>query len=209
MALIVTLALGAGVLAQRADRALEVNLENPAIQVAIEPQPAPPQPAAPVPPQPAPKPPPKPRVPVREPHRQPASAPPLMAEVAAIPAADPAVDPGPPSVPAESAAPPRISSGSIEAQYAATLRSNIDARTSLPTSAEYRLLKPQGVAQVSFTLDRAGSVLGTEIAKGSGSRILDRQAVGIVQTGRYPAFPEAAFRGESRHTFIVTIEFHL
>ena len=47
------------------------------------------------------------------------------------------------------------------------------------------------------------------VAHTSGSDILDRQAVSIVKAGRYPPFPQAAFRGESRHSFLVTLEFRL
>jgi protein TonB len=107
------------------------------------------------------------------------------------------------------AAPNRASAGTLEAQYAATLRTDIDARTVAPDSVEYRLRRPRGETRVNFTLDRNGSVRSADVARTSGSDILDRQAVSIVKAGRYPPFPEAAFHGESRHTFIVTLEFHL
>jgi len=96
---------------------------------------------------------------------------------------------------------------SIEAAYAAALRQDVDERTTVPTSAEYRLLKPSGETQVRFVLDRLGGPSAVAVAHSSGSRILDRQALDIVASGRYPPFPEAAFPGETRHVFIVTIEF--
>jgi protein TonB len=110
---------------------------------------------------------------------------------------------------AEPAASPAggTSHASIEAQYAAALRQNVDARTSVPNTAEYRLLKPSGAAQIRFVLDRTGDPSDVTVARTSGSRILDRQALDIVASGRYPPFPEAAYPGETRHVFTVTIEF--
>jgi protein TonB len=74
---------------------------------------------------------------------------------------------------------------------------------------EYRLRRPKGETRVNFILDRAGLVLAADVARTSGSDILDRQAVSIVKTGRYPPFPQTAFNGEPRHSFLVTLEFHL
>jgi periplasmic protein TonB len=186
----------------------EAAMNNPAIQVDLAPDPAPPAPRVPDPPAPQP---PKPRpVHKREPVHQeaaPASLP-LMAETAETPAANDAAPPQD-SEPEAPAAPSREAAGTIEAQYAATLHTNIDARTVVPDSIEYRLRRPKGETRVNFTLDRAGSVLAAGVARTSGSDILDRQAVKIVKTGRYPPFPQAAFRGEPRHSFLVTLEFHL
>jgi TonB family protein len=103
--------------------------------------------------------------------------------------------------------PSTVSHASIESAYAAALRQNVDERTAAPNTAEYRLLKPSGAAQVRFVLDRAGEPRGVSIARTSGSRILDHQALDIVASGRYPPFPETAFPGETQHAFIVTIEF--
>jgi protein TonB len=114
------------------------------------------------------------------------------------------MDQAAPPAPAEAA----VSAADIEAQYAATLRTNIDSRTTVPSTAEYRLLKPQGSTRVSFTLERDGTTGKVAVAHGSGSNLLDRQALNIVQSGRYPPFPERAFPGEARHVFVVTIEFH-
>ena len=100
-----------------------------------------------------------------------------------------------------------VSAANIEAQYAAALRTNIDSRTTVPNSLEYRLFKPRGAARVSFTLERDGTADRAAVVHGSGSNILDRQALNIVQSGRYPPFPERAFPGEARHVFVVTIEF--
>ena len=95
----------------------------------------------------------------------------------------------------------------IEAEYAAALRKNVDERTEVPSTGEYRLLKPSGSAMVWFTLDRDGNPTEVAVKRPSGSRILDTQAARIVASGHYPPFPEGAFPGELRHVFIVTIEF--
>ena len=184
-------------------------MNNPAIQVELAPDPAPPAPRVPDPPAPQP---PKPRpVHKKDPvHQQTAPASlPLMAETAETPAVNDAPAPSQDSESEAPSAPSREAAGTIEAQYAATLRTNIDARTVVPNSIEYRLSRPKGETRVNFILDREGSVLTANIARTSGSEILDRQAVNIVKTGRYPPFPQTAFSGEPRHSFLVTLEFHL
>lgn len=187
----------------------EAAMNNPAIQVELAPDPAPPAPRVSDPPAPQP---PKPRpVHKKDPvHQQTAPASlPLMAETAETPAVNDAPAPSQDSEPEAPAAPSREAAGTIEAQYAATLRTNIDSRTVVPNSVEYRLRRPKGETRVNFILDRAGSVLAADVARTSGSDILDRQAVNIVKTGRYPPFPQTAFNGEPRHSFLVTLEFHL
>ena len=209
LALVFTVAVIAATIVTEQNEPHETAMSNPAIQLELAPEPAPPTPREPDPP---PQQPPKPRpVHKKEPAQQqpaPASLP-LMAETAAVPAVNDL--PGPPQD-AESdapAAPYRVTAGTLEAQYAATLRTNIDARTVVPESIEYRLSRPKGETRVNFVLDRAGSVLDARVMHTSGSDILDRQAVRIVKAGRYPAFPQAAFHGELRHSFLVTLEFHL
>ena len=137
-------------------------MNNPAIQIELAPDPAPAAPRVPDPPVPQP---PKPRpVHKKEPVHQEAALPhlPLMAETAETPAVS---DPAAPPQDAESeapAAPDRAAAGTIEAQYAATLRTNIDARTVVPDSVEYRLRRPKGETRVNFTLDREGLGPGSE-----------------------------------------------
>jgi protein TonB len=188
----------------------ETAMSNPAIQLELAPDPAPPAPRAPAPPVPEP---PKPRPIHKKVPAHPQAAPaalPLMAETSETPAEnDVAAAPGESDSQAPAATPGREAGGTLEAQYAATLRTNIDARTVVPDSVEYRLRRPKGETRVNFTLDRGGTVYEAQVARTSGSDILDRQALHIVQAGRYPPFPEAAFRGESRHSFVVTIEFRL
>jgi len=182
-------------------------MNNPAIQIELAPEPAPAPPRVPDPPAPQP---PKPRPVLKKElvHREAAPVSlPLMAETFETPAVNDAVIPPQDSGSEAPVAPDRAAAGTIEAQYAATLRTNIDARTVVPDSIEYRLRRPKGETRVNFTLDRTGSVLAAIVAHSSGSEILDHQAVKIVKVGLYPPFPQTAFRGESRHSFLVTLEF--
>jgi protein TonB len=209
LALVFTIAVIAAVFVREQNVPHETAMNNPAIQIELAPEPAPPAPRVPDPPAPQP---PKPRpIHKKEPAHQDMAAVslPLMAETAET---TPAVNDLPGPQDSESVAPAaadRATAGTIEAQYAATLRTNIDSRTVVPDSIEYRLRRPKGETRVSFTLDREGSVLDTRVAHSSGWDILDRQAVRIVKAGRYPPFPQTAFRGESRHSFLVTLEFRL
>jgi protein TonB len=207
LALLFTIAVIAAAVVREENAPHETAMSNPAIQLELAPDPAPPAPRMPDPPAPPPA---KPR-PVRkkEPAQHevaPASLP-LMAETAETPAVNESTNPPQDAESEAPAAPERASAGTLEAQYAATLRTNIDARTVVPDSIEYRLRRPRGETRVSFTLDREGSVLEARVAHTSGWDILDRHAVGIVKAGRYPPFPQAAFRGEARHSFLVTLEF--
>jgi periplasmic protein TonB len=209
LALLFTVAVMAAMVLEERNDPHEAAMKNPAILVELAPDPAPPAPRVPDPPAPQP---PKPR-PVRK--KEPAQPEvaseslPLMAETAETPAVNDLSAPSQDSEPEAPAAPDQAAAGTIEAQYAATLRTNIDARTVVPDSIEYRLRRPKGETRVKFTLDRGGSVLAAGVARTSGSDILDHQAVRIVKAGIYPPFPQAAFRGESRHSFLVTLEFHL
>lgn len=203
--MVLTVALAAAVLVTQRQVPREDLLKHSAIEIQLAPTPTPPAPREVVPPDPPRA---KPVVRKKVVPREPlAPATPLMTEAVETPtenvvaAPADAADPAPP-IPAVKP------SGTLEAQYAATLRSNIDARTVVPDSVEYRLRHPRGETRVDFTLDRGGSVLTTAVAHGSGSELLDRQAVRIVKQGRYPPFPEDAFRGESRHSFTVTLEFN-
>jgi periplasmic protein TonB len=208
LALIFTLAVITAVVVEQKSAPHPTTMNNPAIQIELASTPEPPAPRVPDPPAPQP---PKPR-PVKKkepaPRQEVPASLPLMAETAETPFVS---DPAPPQD-AESeapAAPDKAAAGTIEAQYAATLRTNIDARTVVPNSVEYRLRKPKGETRVNFILDREGAVMAVNVARTSGWDILDRQAVSIVRQGRYPPFPQAAFRDESRHSFIVTLEFNL
>jgi periplasmic protein TonB len=176
-----------------------VQMHDPEVRISLlEEVPAPPAPHV-EPPKPVPH-----AAAARRPGPAPVAAPMTIAADAA-PEAD-----APVMLPAEAAAPPPppASHASVEAEYAAALRENVDARTEVPKTAEYRLLKPSGAPRVCFTLDRGGgNPSNVAVTHRSASAILDSQALRIVAAGHYPPFPEAAFPGEQRHVFVVTIEF--
>jgi len=153
---------------------------------------------------------PKPRMPPHEARPAPAPSVPAPAPAPVVVAASNVTAPGElqlAAAPGSAPAPPQPSRASLENAYAAALRQNVDARTAVPDTAQYRLLRPSGATQVRFALDRIGNPSDVGIARSSGSGILDHQAVSIVASGHYPPFPETAYAGESRHVFIVTIEF--
>jgi len=112
---------------------------------------------------------------------------------------------------AEPAAPAPPASGpsraDLEAQYAAALRADIDARTHPPDSAQYRLHRPSGEVHVRFVVLRSGAPQQVAVQRSSGSSLLDEAALGIVASGHYPPMPPRCFVGEAQHTFVVTIEF--
>ncbi len=175
------------------------------LSLLAEPPAAEPPPPAPKPPRPEPQ---KPRSQPQRPVRAPAASPAALTAVTPELAASSDATQGEPHLAAASFTPVTAPArGSVEDAYAAALRQNVDARTTVPDSAQYRLLRPSGAAQVRFALDRVGNPSDVGVARSSGSGILDRQAVSIVATGHYPPFPETAYAGESRHVFIVTIEF--
>lgn len=178
------------------------NAATAVIQIALQPESVPPEPAPT-----APEPPKVQRSVVHREVHQPV-APPLMAAAVTSPAAFSPPEDTAPSLEAQISPPPKPPSGTVDAQYAATLRSNIDSRTAPPSSTEYRLFRPHGEVLVNFTLDRSGMMVSTELARSSGSKLLDSHALEIVRNGRYPAFPGDAFQGETRHSFHITLEFH-
>jgi protein TonB len=174
---------------------LQPPANDPAVQLSLVQAPEPPRPE---PEKPKPRPP-----PVRQRIVAPAPAPdppPVVNEPQAEATDDAIVmAPAPPPPPAPHA--------SVEAAYAAAVRETVDARTGALDTGAFRLRRPSGEVLVRFLVDRAGNPSQVAIARTSGSRILDTQALQIVSSGHYPPFPEAAFPSESGHTFLVHIEF--
>jgi TonB family protein len=176
---------------------IELSFESPPAQA----------PPAPAPPQPEPR-----ATPTR---REPAK--PLMAALSPIPAetvrADPeAVPDDAPVFAASEATSPAAAQSSashpdLDAQYAAGVRSDIDRRTRVPDTAQYRLRRPSGEVRVGFALTRAGEPKAVTLRGSSGSTILDEAALTIVSSGHYAPMPANVFTGEVEHVFAVTIEF--
>jgi TonB family protein len=110
-------------------------------------------------------------------------------------------------VAAEPPAPAGSAHPDLDARYAAELRADIDRRTAPPDTAQYHLHHPFGEARVRFVVLRSGASEDAVVERSSGSTILDEQALRIVSSGHYPAMPTNVFVTESRHVFVVTIEF--
>ncbi|MBV8343062.1 MAG: energy transducer TonB [Gammaproteobacteria bacterium] len=161
---------------------------------------APPE-ARPLPPPPAPPPPRMRRVPV-----EPALAP-VVIEPPPVASEAPPADAVLVAAPAPPSAQPGDSHPDLEAQYAAALRADIDARTRPPDTIQYRLRRPSGEVRVRFVLRRSGEVEAVALLRSAGSPILDEAALNIVSSGHYPPMPAKAFVGEAHHVFVVTIEF--
>ncbi|HEY6619283.1 MAG TPA: TonB family protein [Steroidobacteraceae bacterium] len=104
-------------------------------------------------------------------------------------------------------APAPVTRPDLEAEYAASLRADIDRRTHAPDSAQYRLRRPFGEVRVGFAVMRDGAAKGIHVLRSSGSSILDDAAQTTVSSGHYPAMPAKAFAGEAEHMFAVTIEY--
>ena len=170
------------------DRAIELTLQEA----------SPETPAAPPPPVPRP---PTPRTVTRA-LPQPREPLPVIEEPAPANADLIAADPAPPEPPASGP-----SRADLEAQYAAALRADIDARTRPPDSAQYRLHRPSGEVHVRFVVLRSGATQQVAVQRSSGSSLLDEAAVAIVASGHYPPMPAKCFVGEAQYTFVVTIEF--
>lgn len=158
-------------------------------------------PAPPAPPAPAVQPPQKPHVatvrpqPMTDPQPETDPAPPDAMPIATLAAA------------AAPAPAPGQSHPDLDARYAAELRSDIDRRTVPPDTAQYRLHHPSGETRVRFAVLRSGAPEDATVERSSGSALLDEQALKIVSSGHYPPMPANVFAGESRHIFLVTIEF--
>jgi TonB family protein len=173
------------------DQAVELTLES-----APEPTPAPPPPAL--------RPLPKRHEIVTAAAPMPADPVPLtddpIPEDAAVVAAAAAVQ--------SQASPPVAANADLEAQYAQALREDIDRRTRLPDSPQYRLHRVSGEVRVRFVVTRGGEAREVQVARSSGSSILDQTALAIVSAGHYAPMPAAIFVNQAEHLFAVTIAFN-
>jgi protein TonB len=123
---------------------------------------------------------------------------------AQLPVATPAVL----APPVPSPAPPQVNhSTSVEDGYVASVRSYLNGIKRYPTGREASIQRPRGKARIWFVLGRDGRLLAAGINESSDSLLLDRTALGTVQRGGFPAFPEAAWSGQGSHRFTVDLEF--
>ncbi len=120
-------------------------------------------------------------------------------EEAAVVASEPVSPPAPSE--------PSHANADLEAEYAAALRADIDRRTHSAEFSQSRPRRLNGVTQVLFAVTRSGEPRSVAVGHSSGSASLDRIALSVVGSGRYPPMPDAIFAHESEHLFGVTIEF--
>lgn len=110
---------------------------------------------------------------------------------------------GPPAPPA----PPKPAmTAETQAAFAAKLFAHLNRFKRYPTAA--RLRHEEGVVSLRFRMDRAGQVLAFAIAKSSGAKALDEEALSLLGRAQpLPAIP-TEFRDE-RLELIVPVEFSL
>jgi protein TonB len=102
-------------------------------------------------------------------------------------------------------APPPIS-GTDRKEFAAKLFGHLNRYKRYPTTA--RMRHQEGVVSLRFTMDRSGHVLSYEIAKTSGSDVLDREAQDLLRRAEpLPAIPVAFARDTL--DLVVPVEFFL
>ncbi|MCC0047793.1 MAG: energy transducer TonB [Rhodobiaceae bacterium] len=90
-----------------------------------------------------------------------------------------------------------------ESGYASKVVARIQ-RAKRCTSA-LRSARASGTARIRFTLNRAGRVTAAGVARGSGSRVVDREALSLVRrAGPYPAFPSAIRKSSLSYTVPIT-----
>lgn len=109
--------------------------------------------------------------------------------------------PPPPPVPATSA------SASLESNYIAKLRANIESSKRYPTGREASLMHPIGMVRIWLVLDRNGNLLDSGVEQSSHSMLLDHAALSTVRRGEYARFPAEIWVGEDKHRFTVDINY--
>ena len=66
----------------------------------------------------------------------------------------------------------------------------------------------RGVTNVAFTIDRSGRVMSAQVAQGSGSMLLDEEAVAIIQRSSPMPAPPLDTPGES-FDLVLPIQFQI
>lgn len=113
------------------------------------------------------------------------------------------------SVEAKPAEPRPIAAVSGDESYIARLRTYVLSRKKYPSGRDASLIKPVGTARAWIVLDRQGGVRESGIEQSSDSIILDNEALKLLRSGSYPAFPEEAFAGQTMHRFMFDLEYKL
>ena len=127
-----------------------------------------------------------------------------QASAAALPTAPPRVQENTAAVPAAPAI--GLSAAALQAQasWERTLVSHINRYKHYPTAAHTHRI--EGQVTVQFTVDRAGSVVATQILHSSGSLLLDDEAMAMLRRAAPLPAPPAQAQGET-FAFVLPIRF--
>lgn len=131
-------------------------------------------------------------------------APATLAAVSPPPAA---VGPGGTATAGDSAAAATAANASARAAYEATLRAYLERIKRYPSSREARQTRPRGVVRVWLDLDRSGRLLDSGVLNGSGSNLLDGEALRTIRGGAYPSFSDHEYQGEDRRRFTAALSY--
>ena len=121
----------------------------------------------------------------------------------------------PPALPVETAAVPAApEQGPFTPSDAKALQSwqkqivaLLERNKRYPAAAQAR--RQQGVAQVSFSLDRQGRVVESRLMRSSGATLLDEEALALIRRAQpFPPWPARELRGE-KVELTVPIRFNL
>lgn len=172
-----------------------------------------PAPAEPPPPKPEPEPP-KPEVRQPQPPQpttkavQPTPQPPVSSPVAATSAPSPVQLPAAPVSPAAQAIPEKASisaNPAAEGRFAQDVRSRIEKRKVFPESA--LALGMSGTVEVSYVLDRAGTLISATVIGSSGYPLLDQAALRAVRSATYAPMAEDMWPQEKQKEFRTKVVF--
>lgn len=126
-------------------------------------------------------------------------APPTIAAAPSMPA-PPVASPAPAAAPAS---PPARSAG--KDSWEARVVARLESLKRFPPAARSR--RDQGVASVRFRINRAGMLLSSSLVSGSGTRLLDQEALATVARAQpYPPIPASR---PDEVELVVPIEFFL
>ena len=104
-------------------------------------------------------------------------------------------------------APPAPQAASVESEFVAQLRAQLNASKRYPTGREASMQRPSGRVVVWFVLNRSGQLQETGVAESSNSILLDNAALTTVRRASFPSWPESAWVGQPTHRFTATLEF--
>jgi periplasmic protein TonB len=104
-------------------------------------------------------------------------------------------------------APPNPNNSAAVASWKMEILALLERKKRYPSAAQAR--REQGIAQVSFTLDRQGRVIESRVVRSSGAADLDEEALAMLHRAQpFPPWPPHDFPGE-RVNLTVPIRFTL